>query len=378
MDYTEINSRVRAVDMTKEDNKIWIAPAVSNSIYELDYNSRRVISLGEFQHKNYFYPYCCVEKYKDKLFFAPQNAEYITVYDTSTCTSSCIKLEQVKNDRKEVYRNTLKFVNCYRKDKKLYLLGFFYPAIISIDMESMEVIYISDWLDEIEKRIDSGDERGYFGGGSFEKDGYIYFACDCSNCLIKLNTANNTTEIIDLECEIDGITDMIFDDEYLWMTGRKEGFGYIYKYSFESKQTEIIYPNERPSKGMHHYKPYWKLINSDEYIWLFPYIAKGAYKINKKSLEITKLAFFKDLNIFKDRFTEPISCYMVKQIEKKVYICTYEGLWIEFDLDTESVEYYEYDIPKDEVMKEVKSKLDDGICYEDSIGLTNFFDFITN
>lgn len=45
-------------------------------------------------------------------------------------------------------------------------MEYSYPATIRINLESLEVTYLTNWIEEVEKNIENGNNRGYFGDGS--------------------------------------------------------------------------------------------------------------------------------------------------------------------------------------------------------------------
>lgn len=376
MDFSEINRRVRPIDMVIQDGYIWVTGAESNGIYELNMKDKSVRVLAEHVGDIHSYSYCALAKYNKRLFFMPKSADYIVMYDLDKNEFLNIELQEPKNNRKEVYRSTLKFHHSYVEGEKMFLLGFFYPAIICINMKTLKIDYISDWVETVELYIKSGDDKGYFGGGYFKENTNVYFPVACTSALIKLDLETMKTEFISLETSLDGIAYMVKDGEYLWLEGRGESYGRICRYNLQNKESLILDEIEDKSYICDHYQPFWKMVVYGEWLWLFSYIASFNYKISRKTLEVKKLKYIDEFRLWRDEYGEMIRNYMVKEEQGTVYVVTYEGVWLEIDLNDEECKTYEYQISYEDLKREIEGRLRKGVCGESRVGLQNFVDIL--
>ena len=377
MDYSEINSHVRPLDLVKDGNILYAAVANSNYIYELYELDKRVRALGKFDDNFYSYPYIAVEKYENDLFFIPKRADKIAVFNLDSRIMTYIDLKNPIVGQKMVYRETLKFCYTITHGELLFALGYFYPAIACLNMRTKEIKYITEWRDEFEGHITQGNDCGYFGGGYYEEDNKLYIPCAGIPYLLELDLSNFETKLQRIDCGLDGILDLQKDNEKLWLIGKKESYGYVSRYDLKTKENIVIKPCDKlPVKT--HYLPFWNIICDSQKVYLIPRIAKEGYVLDKETLEIHNI----DIKIAQDcydEFGEISNFYMVKQIENKVYTVSFEGIWYELDLINGEISKYEYIIPNEICKDELKNRINkQGICNEAQVGLETFIDFITD
>ena len=376
MNYSERYMRVKSIDMVCEGNLSWATSFGTNYIYELNNFDKTVSIIGRLEGDVQSYSYCAIGKYENKLFFAPKFASDIAVFDIETKKTSYIKLDKDRRGEKEVFRETLKFINAITVGDKLFMFGFFYPAIVCLDMATQEVFYVNDWLETVETNLQSGDARGYFGKGTYSKDGFIWIPNGCDNSITKVALDTLKSEVLKLSIDFDGILDFIVDNDKLWLTGQRKSYGRIVCYNLKTQETVNISMTEPASAPNGHYLPQWKLIDYGEYIWLFPYTAHNSYKINKQTYEVQTLDYVGELTDRYDEFGELANALMIKQNGNIVYIVTFDGIWIEVDMKGETAKKYEYKAPKDIIMMEAQMMIQTQICFENKIGIENYLDIV--
>ena len=165
----EVYRRVGAMNMSEEDGKLWMALLNRNGICEVDTAKKtaRICRLFDDEPLSKECLYSHVRKVNDYLIFAPARAEKIAVYNLRMDSVAYIPLKPLEQEGKE-NSGEAKFWNIIQYQSEVYLLGYSYPAIIKINVESMEVTYISDWVETVEEYIEYGDICGYF------SEGYVF------------------------------------------------------------------------------------------------------------------------------------------------------------------------------------------------------------
>ncbi len=343
MDMYQNETMISLLDLTVDNNDIWAVTANSN--YLIKFNGKEIglaecvtQIMDEFHTINYV----GIEKYKNNIFLIPAAGETIKVYNTESGKVNNIWLREPQDNRKERFLSSFKFHNKYVKDNLLFVFGYFYPAIICIDMDRIEIEYIDDWIDTIEEKIKPGDMRGYFGLGYIETGKYVYFPFSCHNAFLKLNFEDLLSDVVDIPIDFEGFSFVQKIRNDVWVSGRGKDYDRICKYNMDSEDITEVFVETDHNQILDHYLPRWKLYEYKNGVLVFPQTDSNTLFIDLNG----KTHFINELSHLKRTLTEYgeiITAFMVKKIGNYVIASLSDGRLIEFDLANDSIkEGYTY------------------------------------
>ena len=223
--YSEIYARAAAMDMAEDDGRIWMSLLNRNGICEVDKETgyARIVKIFEEEALNKEGLYWCVEKAGQYLVFAPGAAEKIAIYDTCQDSLSYIPLRTAGENCRQ-NQSEIKFCSMFRYGADVYLQGYSYPAIVRINMKTMETTYITDWVEEVDADIPKGDLDGYFSHGYIVGGDYVLFPMGCISAVLQLDLKTADTKVIKLKTSMKGIGGLFSPDgNCVWMVGRGRG-----------------------------------------------------------------------------------------------------------------------------------------------------------
>lgn len=220
--YNDVYYRPTAMNMVEDGRKIWITLINRNGICEIDKFSHKAIICKVFDDEpiDGELLYCHTAKIGNLLVFSPGTASKIAIYDLNRESLYYIPLQKMEFDCKQ-NQNEVKFWNILQYHSDIYLLGHSYPAIIKINIESMETLYITDWVNDVENEIENGETSGYFGDGHVIINDMAFIPLGCINAVLELNFKTDCTKLRKLRVSMKGIGGLSSaDGKHIWMVGK--------------------------------------------------------------------------------------------------------------------------------------------------------------
>lgn len=220
--YNEIYARPVAMNMVEAEGKAWMALVNRNGICEIDIAAKqgRIRKVFDEEPLTGEYLYCHTAKVGNCLFFSPGLARKIAIYDLEGNSVSYLPLKPVNGKCKEDQREA-KFWNIICHGTDVYLLGYSYPAIVKIDTRTMEITYITDWVEEVEMYVAEGDDGGYFSDGHVARGETVLLPLGCMRGVLLLDFETDTTQLIKLDISMKGVGGISSaDGENVWMVGK--------------------------------------------------------------------------------------------------------------------------------------------------------------
>lgn len=223
--YSEIYARAAALDMAEDSGRIWMSLLNRNGICEVDKETghARLVKIFEGEELYKECLYWRVKKVGQYLIFAPGVAEKIAIYDTLQDSLSYIPLRTAGGNCRQ-NQSEIKFCSMFRHGTDVYLLGYSYPAIVRINVKTMETTYITDWVEEVDAGIKEGDSDGYFSYGYAVSGDHVLFPMGCISAVLQLDLKTVNTKVIRLKTSMKGIGGLFSQDgDCVWMVGRGKG-----------------------------------------------------------------------------------------------------------------------------------------------------------
>ncbi|MDE5697320.1 MAG: hypothetical protein K2I96_07925 [Lachnospiraceae bacterium] len=338
----EAISRTGCYDMVEENGIIWFWWFNANGLCQFDSATKSVDIIAQYENapneKRDLYR--AIKKIGNKLVLAPRAAKEIAIYDMELKEMRYLGLADVQDCRKEKYDENYKFVVSLRHRNTVYLLGYRYPAIVKIDLETSKVTYLTAWVDEIESRMkNESDMRGYL-IHAIASDEEAWIACGNTNALLRLDFKTDEISVIDIPCRMDGFGGIAWANENFWLVGRGKESNIIVRWnarSAETKEIEIFSPAECKKSAPFH--PPIVLRNK---IMLFPISGKHVYEIDTIAERVTVCTVFDGLFDNEEiNFCPHAVTGMCRTGEKIWFITGKDLLWNEYDCNTKTISRYE-------------------------------------
>lgn len=285
--YNEIYLRPAMMNMVEEDGKIWFALLNRNGICEVDKVTKkaRICKVFEDQPLEKEVLYCHVKKVDHYLVFSPSVSEKIAIYDLDQDYLSYIPIKKLDRHYKQS-QDEARFWNIIRYHSDVYLLGYSYPAIVKINIETMKVTYITDWVKEVENYIEDGDSRGYFGDGYIIIGDSVLIPLGCMNAVVELNLNACRTKIRRINTSMKGIGGLSsIDNENIWLVGRGSG---VNKVACWNIKTDRIKEYKVPDLEEGIFDPFYAPICTRKKVFFMPISAPSIYEIDINSNRIEK------------------------------------------------------------------------------------------
>ncbi len=376
MNISQTNKSLRPNDIFSIDDKMYMSLVGCDKFACINKKTDEIEFLKDNANGIHAYSYVSIGASEKYVVFCPMHGEKIAVFDTSTKEMMYIDLAKPLFKRKEAYRSTIKFKQAYVKDKMMFMFGYFYPAIICINLNSLEITYVKDWIDKVEQYILDGDDKGYFGDGIYEDGDYLTIPFGCCGALLKFNTVTFESEIVELNGVCAGFSSMLIDENYIWLQGRREEYGNIYRWNRLDETIIKIDAIENFDDTKDHFLPAWSMYEFDKELWLIPRVAKGIYKINRENMTVESVFKDVELQVGFNEYEEKITTFMSKQFKGKVVFTSIEGFIYILDLELQSIQKKEYTLSDNEYKNVLKNIFKYGIVLEYQQGLKDFLNYI--
>lgn len=272
-------TRPTGMNLVEENGKIWMVLLNRNGICEIDKVTRRARICGIFEgeplEKEKLYAY--VERVDDYLIFCPWEAEKIAIYHIKRKLIKYIPLKKTEGIYKEA-QDGAKFGNMVRYGMDVYLLGFSYPAIVKLNIKSMEVTYITGWVDAVENMIVPGDTNGYFSDGHVIIGNMLIIPLGPVNAVLELDLETDRFRFrkVDIPMErIGGISSA--DRENVWIVGKGRKSNRISCWNLKTEKVSEYCLSDLEEDMIH---PFYAPICTATTVYLFPINASCIYEIS--------------------------------------------------------------------------------------------------
>ncbi len=381
MNSSEINRRLRPTDIAIDDNKMWMSLAESNRFACVDLTTKEIeevkVNAADFNTYNY----ASMEAYGDYIVFIPTHARSIAIYHKSKKEVLYKELRKPEENTGWHYNFRIKFHYSYKKDHLIFMMPYYYPAVVCMDMTDLSVRYIDDWIYRTENRINFNRFYGYVGAGCYESEDCLIVPLACFSALLKINFNTFETEVIDINIDSHGFSYMEMYGGYLWLQGKDNKYGHTFKYSLEKRTVEEISPVESRRGINNHFLPFESLFGDGKWIWMIPRTAEKIYRINPKTLEYDEYANQYKFPIGANTYHEPIVTYMTKKIGNKILMSSVDGYLYTLNPENGKLERKMFFMPEEIYKEESENKIQysmqhGGIFSENSAGLEEYLNFV--
>lgn len=275
----------------EEEDKIWFPAYDHNGLYCKQRENEEAILQGivPYERRYAFRLYASIKKYGNKIFLIPFLANEIAVYDIDT--NIFIKLSLKKVDgfgQKKLANENAKFWCSEVYGSFLYLFPHNYPAMVIINMRTLEINYVSDFINELEAQ--SVNNEAYITDVCVE-NGIAYCSCGCAEVILQIEMKNRNITIYKVPICGNGFNGILKLGTDIWLTPRIEG-GVV---CFGIKRNTVTVYEKYPDGFTSSYVPFHTLYKCEKGIILFPNLSEQFILLDTKTGEMENIKYASDL-----------------------------------------------------------------------------------
>lgn len=364
-----------------EGKSIFFVPfnkGFSHDLYSLDLDTGEVTDYMSLpgSSENVWGCFLGIKKIDNKIILIPDQSEDIYIYHIDKKQATKIVLPTFQKGKTS-------FDEAVEYKGKLFLLPRYYPAIISLDLQNMEICEFKKCVEEF---LPIDEHRPIFIWAYFKKDQYLYLAsCNESKILI-FNMENSSYKIEKIGNYLYGYSHMIYDGEYFWLAAY--GKNYIIRWDEKSGNTKkYIYSIREEKLGDQIYC--WLLNSRDEIIVCLGFSMEIIYidKETGRCRHCTSARKFFDKIGIKSRdiiIGEGGFCFANYFDEEKAILFTGDGSVSIWNIYTDEWRNYPVILSSRDMLIKEKYKIEEQLIIkstpyrllEDSVSISQFIDYI--
>ena len=195
-----------------EGNTGWFFQGDYNALFEVEWKSGKCRFLasvpGERMCKRYLY--AAIAKYKDCLVLVPYMADEIAIYDIGLGTFLKLPLKQYGNENLGE-----KFADFVVYGKHIFLIPTYYPAIVRLDTETLELTYLEACIELLEGcRVNPSYLLNI---RPVVREDTFWVGCYAANYLLEFNMKTLQYTLHKIENCQGGIAASCYDGTFFWI-----------------------------------------------------------------------------------------------------------------------------------------------------------------
>lgn len=316
------------------------------------------------------------EKVGDWLVFSPVSAKNIVLYNLRTKEVKTLPLKKVLDARRLKFVQGYKFANIIVKETIVYLIPSTYPAIVKLDLSTMSIKYLDQWVDKVENVLAQDRNvhmNAYFTSGITSQN-KILLPFACVNQLCSFNTEKESFELLEIKGDAAAFNGIAFDGFNYWLTPKIGAT--VTKWNPETGETQCLeLENSWPDGPPIVQSP---LIAGNK-LQLMAGIDSRYYEVNVESGEIFFVEFVNKQMPKKQELPNfPAADMLCTRLtgNQLLYISGKTHDWYTANLETKEVTYQT--VWADKVGNEIMAQKTVTISETFGCGLQDFFAFVSN
>lgn len=349
-------SQLSFAEILQVNNEVLFSSNDGEGLYFLDKENKKARIFVDFP----IMPNLVEDSYKvlakvgNKIFLPSCFNEHIAVYDCETENYQILKLESLSAEQKNLH----KFWTSIIYDHFIFFVGHYYPAIVKLNIDTMEMVYLTDWVEQIERKRKL-DNAPYLGIG-IVRDDIAMLPCCCTNAILKLDLKTNKTEVCEITACVDGFNGLCCSKDMYWLTVRNGPEIVVWNRNTDS--VEMLKVERRKKYGG---VPFAPPLKYQDNLYVFPYWGNYAYCINTFTKKIERIDELKDIFDIQQTALLKISkiIYPPTLVSGKIYFVTgMDKVWHIYDPVKKVVESFPVyiDMSRQKVIKKRRSLIDLG------------------
>lgn len=195
-----------------EGDRGWFFHENYNGLFEAAWESRTCRYLASVPGEEMCKPmlYVAIAKYKDFLVLAPFMAEEIAIYDIGRGSFRKIALKKYDSENMEE-----KFADMVCYGKYIFLIPTCYPAVVRLDMETLELTYLEECIEMLEGY--RANDKYLLNTRPVVWQETFWIGCYAANYLLEFNMETFRFSLHKIENCQGGITGSCYDGTVFWI-----------------------------------------------------------------------------------------------------------------------------------------------------------------
>jgi hypothetical protein len=315
-----------------DGDSFWFTAVNFNGLFKMDRETWEAEYMGSFpgERMNQYCQYGGIAGRDGKLYFAPLGADAIGIYDVNAKRFDKVLLSVPNTQTKLKRRDDQKFISSTLYNNSIFFFPNTSSAILRYGITSSETEYYSDWVAPLERLMHDADDI-YFLHSIVVDDSLIVAAACCANAVVMFNMKTTSSVVYKVGRDGYGYSGICFDGNDYWLAPRHDGPIVRWNSEMNACREYTDYP-----AGFSGARGGFCNINyAGGYVWLFPFLANMALKINPRDGHILAADEFqigcenKNTRLFKD------NCILSRTSGERLYVHTNDSRrFIEFNCET--------------------------------------------
>ncbi|MDR2594980.1 MAG: hypothetical protein LBC87_09460 [Fibromonadaceae bacterium] len=319
-----------------DGNFVWFINCF-NILYRHNKQSKETECVGAIPAQNYW-GYIGIEANNNKLYFAP----YYKNNKISIFNASQKKIEQI--DFKDDCKYDGNFNGIISFKNLIYYIPCDFPAIMKLNTDTKEIEYFSECIDELSKlqvfklQLETWKYRKFFGFCVVGAE--IALVIHRANAIVFFNMETENYEIKNIGEKSEQYYGICFDGQNYYIASCCDG--YITRWNRQSNEIlKIKIPSFSRRESI---SSNFSVQYLNGYVWLFPFMANNAYKINTTTNEITELPEL--IEHFEDK---KLDWYynLIFASGNTIYASTLNKGIVEYNTNTAELNFIKFDFKMD-------------------------------
>jgi hypothetical protein len=267
-----------------DDSKyFWFTAINFNALFRMDKESWQAEYMGSFpgEKMNGWSLYEAVTAVGGNLYFAPYAAEAIGVYTPGDRIFASYTLAIPSLQTTVEYNKQSKFSACVGWGDFVFFAGITVPAVARLDTRTGLVDYFSDWVQSLED-IGGLSKDGLYFGRILPVDRHLIMPACCANAVVVFDMESCVSVVHVVGSANCRYFDVCYDGECYWLSPLHDGP--VVKWNRETGEYKE-FDNFPLGYNRANYA-HRAIIFATGQIWLLPYQANMALRINRQTEEM--------------------------------------------------------------------------------------------
>lgn len=271
------------VNYVKDGDTIWTVLVKENVVVKCNVESDKAEAVAAFR---FMYEgiggklgYWFVDKYRNKLFINLTAESNIRILDTDSLRWEKIEIDE---DRGQLSREDMKFWTSFCHAGYYWKVGFSYPGILKIDIETNEVIYLNNWIEELKRLCNLTELDIYFGYGYSIRDNYVFLPVYCRPIIMKMDMSTFRCEFYEYPIKYKGFRVLSGDSNDIWAETIS---GEIVRIDNNMHLFELKSIKELSLKN-NIGEVFWKPSILEDRVLFFPHFNNKIVEVDKNTMEV--------------------------------------------------------------------------------------------
>ena len=246
----------------------------------------------------------------------------------------------------------------------LYLIPYAYPSVVVLDLKTLDINYIDDWVEVISESVIADNKKGFFFSEQYiTKNDKIIIPFFCMPAILEIDVVELTAKVVTIDSDEEGFSGVLesLDGNYI-LAGSGKGVNFFYMVDKKD------YSLRRISSRCDSYRGYVSLkMLRDKYdnIYVFPRKREEGfdvdiYCLNLKTLDLRPTNIMENERTSFDKriWGDEILYADWKDENTIIYVTGRDLKWHEYNVETTELVEYEMEMRiENEKMEKIEKEI---------------------